>query len=419
MDVLQDAEAVVRHLDAEILGVAGVPGLGQVGRGDLAPDQLLLQLEADDHVQPVRDLVGVDPDERRLDAVDGAVEVLCGDLPEDVGESRLQLGVEPPPEGRRAPDDVLPQTALRLVQARGDAAAERCPLERRVDAVLVEAVPALVHRGEERVKVALRVTGGQPDVRGCEAGAERVHRAVEPEVLPRGAEALDHVAREALLLGLRERPAHECRLLGRPDLCRQPDQLGLDPVEHRACLGRRHAGLVVVEEDVVLLRGGLEAVEVAAAELEVPVEPGRERRVVALRPGSRPRLLGVGRDACDLGGQLGRDTAGLVPVAPRDPDQARIVGLAVERFLERPQLLEQPSDLGIDETLVGEAVERGELLGPDRAATVRHHHELVPLERERDLVQVVQLVQAASELCECGVHGAFALLLKRTQESLL
>ena len=45
------------------------------------------------------------------------------------------------------------------------------------------------------------------------------------------------------------------------------------------------------------------------------------------------------------GGELGRDAARLLPVAARDPDQARVVGVVVELLLERRQLVEQPPDL--------------------------------------------------------------------------
>ena len=61
--VLEHAACVVGHLDAQELLHARVPRLRQVGEGELARHQLLLQLEAEDDVQRVRDLVGIDPDQ--------------------------------------------------------------------------------------------------------------------------------------------------------------------------------------------------------------------------------------------------------------------------------------------------------------------------------------------------------------------
>jgi hypothetical protein len=54
---------------------------------------------------------------------------------------------------------------------------------------------------------------------------------------------------------------------------------------------------------------------------------------------------------------------------------------------------------------VGEAVHRRDLLGADGATARRHHHQLVPLERESDLLQVVDLGQPSPEFSERGVQG--------------
>ena len=57
---------VVRHVDAEVVLHPRVPRLGQVVERQSARDELLLELEAQDDVQVVGHLVGLDADERRL-----------------------------------------------------------------------------------------------------------------------------------------------------------------------------------------------------------------------------------------------------------------------------------------------------------------------------------------------------------------
>ena len=119
---------------------------GRSSSGELAGEDLLLQLEAQDDVQVVGRLVGLDADERRLHLVDRPVEVVELDVPELRRERLLQLRIEEAPEREAAADEVLPHAALRLVEAHRGHLRERRPLERRVDAGLVEAVPELVDR---------------------------------------------------------------------------------------------------------------------------------------------------------------------------------------------------------------------------------------------------------------------------------
>ena len=89
MHVLEHPEPVVRRLDTQVLAHALVPHLGQVLELDRLREQLLLELEAEDDVQVVGRLVGLDADQRRLDPVDGAVPVLELDVLERLpGRSR-------------------------------------------------------------------------------------------------------------------------------------------------------------------------------------------------------------------------------------------------------------------------------------------------------------------------------------------
>ena len=76
MRVLQDSLRVVRDVDPEVLVHSLVPHLREVWNRDAAVDDVLLELEAEDHVHAVGHLVGLDADERRLDAVDPGEEAV-------------------------------------------------------------------------------------------------------------------------------------------------------------------------------------------------------------------------------------------------------------------------------------------------------------------------------------------------------
>src|SRR5205807_929052 len=114
--VLEDAARVVGDLDVEVVVHACVPGAWEVLHREAALDQLLLELEADDDVQVVRDLVRVDADQRRAHPVHGAVEGLLVHRPELGGEGLLETRIEEAPERAAAADEVLPGSALGLVQ---------------------------------------------------------------------------------------------------------------------------------------------------------------------------------------------------------------------------------------------------------------------------------------------------------------
>ena len=182
VNVLEHAVRVVGNLDAEVARHRLVPHLRQLAQVEAAHD-LLLELEAEDDVQVVRRLVGLDADQPRPDVVDRPEPRLLVDVAELGRERRLHAWVEPAPERAAAADEVLPETRLRLVQAERRPARERRPLERRVGAALVEAVAALVHHREEPVERILGLTRRDPDVARRERRRERVRRGVDP---PRG-----------------------------------------------------------------------------------------------------------------------------------------------------------------------------------------------------------------------------------------
>ena len=120
---------------------------------------------------------------------------------------------------------------------------------------------------------------------------------------------------------------------------------GPDRPEHVRDLGRRHVRLEVVEERRVRRVLPLEALDVAALQVEVALERGKEAREVVLRARLDPDLVAERGRADHLGAELGWNAALLLPVATRDADEARVVGVVVERLLEWLQSLEQAADL--------------------------------------------------------------------------
>ena len=91
-------------------------------------------------------------------------------------------------------------------------------------------------------------------------------------------------------------------------------------------------------------------------------------------PAPRPGVHPFRADLRHLAAQLRRDQPRLLPVAPRDRDQAGVVGVRLEALLEA-HLLQQLTDLVADEELVLEPADRRERLRAQLAAVARHHHE--------------------------------------------
>src|SRR5207302_8338886 len=332
----EDAAARVRNLEPEVAEDALVERLRQVAHLQPAGEELALELEAEDDVEVVRDLVRVDAGERGPDPVDRAVETFEVDVTELVGKRRLQLVVGPGPKRPAPADEVLPHATLRLVQPGGGAARERRPDERRRDLPLVEAVPELVHAGEDAAEVVLVEPRRQADVRVRGRGRERVLAPVEPPRARVEAEPVEEWKREGALPLDRKRALDRIRVRARFSHCLdERHELLPQVLEHTFGLGRRQLVLEVVEQDVVRIAVGVEAVDVAALQLELPLEVRTEDLEVAplarLQPGAEPERARTQ----DLAPELGRHAAGLLVVAPRDANQARLVGLVRERLLLR------------------------------------------------------------------------------------
>ena len=108
---------------------------------------------------------------------------------------------------------------------------------------------------------------------------------------------------------------------------------------------RLHPRLEVVEQRVVGLVH-LEARRVLAPELDVALEVRAEELEVVRRAAPRPRPGTPRRRARVCASRSSAGTFSSLSRSRRgDPDQARLVGVVVERLLVRPQLLEQLAEL--------------------------------------------------------------------------
>ena len=203
----------------------------------------------------------------------------------------------------------------------------------------------LVHRRPERAQVRRLVARRHPDVGARERRRERVDGRVEPVGAVLEAEVAEDAGEELLLRREREVAVEEGVVGGLARLAHDRRQLRAQHVEDGLHLGRRHPGLVLVEEGVVRRVALLHVLGPAERDvvdaLERRQEDGEVVRLARLEPRD-VRLPGLARPG---GGELGRDAARLLPVAAGDADQARVVGVVVELLLERRELVEQPADL--------------------------------------------------------------------------
>ncbi len=166
----------------------------------------------------------------------------------------------------------------------------------------------------------------------------------------------------------------------------------LQIVEQASHLGRLHVPLEVVEHDVIGLVADVEAVDVALAQVEIRPQDRQEAgEVVVLARVDPDEVRKCGR-ARHLRAQVGRDAPRLLPVARDDADEARLEGVVLVLLGEVTRLVEQATDLGRGELLVGDSADGRELLGADRRAAARHHHLLVPRQQRHRLAEVADLL---------------------------
>ena len=217
---------------------------------------------------------------------------------------------------------------------------------------------------------------------------------VEPELVPRDAECLGELTRELLLRRNRKRPAHERVVLVGCVFGHEGAELRRQHREDLADLRRAHSGLVVLEQHVVCVVVRSEALDVLSTEIDDALEPGSKRREVRLLAGLDPRLVRLRGDLRELHRKLGRNATLTVPVAPRDADERRVIGVVRERSRVRLELFEELAKALVHFVLVDDLLERGELSCASRSASRRHEHRHVPDEDGFGALEVGELAQA-------------------------
>ena len=384
---------------------------GRSSTAEAALDQGELELEAQDDVEVVGRLVGLHADQAAVHGVHAAVELVHRGAVEPAGQVRREPRQRPGAERAAAPDQVLPQAALRLVHAERHGRAERAAGEPAGDAGLVEPVAELVQRAEVGAAEVVQVVArGDAHVAGRDPLGERVRRDVEPPPVGVEPDALEDVHHRATLVLDRVRPAERMadgrRLVGR-DLRHERDEPVDELAQQRAQPGGRHRRLEVVEQDVVRVREALEAGDVAVAQLDLELERVAEAGEVGGRAGLLPGLLAERGGAARLGRQAGRHPHGLLEVAPQLAQQARVVAVGVLLGRPRLELVEQPAQLGVGQPLVRDRLERRRVVAAGGRAARRHHRVLIPEQERVDPLQVGQDRRALEErgqLGGCGAH---------------
>ena len=334
--ILQNAVPVVGHVDAEILVHLFRPALRQVTQLDAAVDDVLLELEAEDDVHAVRHLVRLDADQRRFRLVDSRQEAFELDALERRRERRLDARVEEAPERKAAADEVLPEPALRLVHAERRRRTDRQVRELARDLMLVEPVPVLVHRREERPRGVRVVVGRDADVVDPGAGRERMLGLVDAPRSGAMPEEVDYLVVERDLRVDRKIAGQERVVdLAVAQARDQRHELVADLREDARHLRRLHLRLEVVEQDVVWLVARLIAVDVAHAQLDVALEHGKKQLEVRRGLRLEPHRDRFGRGARHLGAKRGRHAHGLLVVAACDTDRRRVDRIGIERGFDR------------------------------------------------------------------------------------
>jgi hypothetical protein len=145
--------------------------------------------------------------------------------------------------------------------------------------------------------------------------------------------------------------------------------------------------MLVTSAVFIRLVARLEAVDVPLAQLDVAVEHRQEELEVRRGLGLEPDRHRFSRGTGHLAAQVGRHAHRLLVVAAGDANRRRVDGVRVERRLDRRELVEEPSDLRVDQPLVRQALHELGVVGAVRSPGRRHSRALVPVEEPAERVQ--------------------------------
>ena len=306
----------VQRRQAEIVAHAPIPRLRQVGGVEPAGNQLLLDLEAQDDMQRIGHLVGIDADQPALDMQDVTEDVV---LRPAFSQMPLDDRQRPAPEGGIAPDLLFHEQALALVHSHATGIAERPVRPFRRQVLLVERVAGLVqHAHQRRQELVGAVARGDPDV-ARHAAAERVMRDGQAAARDVEAHRRHHRQPELALLFDRiaarqraQRVGLEALRLHLEGARHEIHQEALQLVEQRRDVGGPAAGVILLDQRVV----GIELQHLGAAlcllagQFDHRVERRQEAGPVVARPQFAPELLAAharpGLTLDELGGKAGQ-----------------------------------------------------------------------------------------------------------------
>ena len=248
------------------------------------------------------------------------------------------------------------------------------------DLVLIQPVPVLVHRREQRLEAVLVVVRGDPHV--VDAGAAtrtdaRSGRCARsrprwPNISTTSwSSAICPVEREVARRRIRRSRGRELR--------DQRHELGLDLVEDARDLGGVPLRLEVVEQDVVGLILRARSLDVPLAQLHVALERPEEQLGVRGRPSPSSRSGSPRPTDAPIRARSSWGPARPCRGPPREPQQARVVGAPGRAPpASGADLAEQPPDLWVGEPFVGEPLEEREALRAVAHPCRRHPVALVP-----------------------------------------
>ena len=403
--VLQASQAVVRGHQPQVVLHGGVPGLGDLPDLKASLQKRQLQLEAQHDVEVVGHLVGLDPHQRGLDAVDGPMEVVQAEAGQLLGEGGHQAGIVVDPEGSTSADQVLPEPRLALVDPHRAAPLQGAVQEALGAALLVQRVPGLVQGSEDRATQKVLVEGvGNPHIPGRHRDAEGVLGLVDPtpvEVIAQGpGQALDVLALARDLEDLAQGGIVQLRAPAHP--AHQVDQATPQPFEERAEPGGPHARFVALQESVVGVLVVALAASHLAGQVQHPGQLGGKDREVLLGLGPGPDPLGAAGGFGKFGHQFAGQP-GLTPVlATTPPNQVGVLALGVLDLL--PGCLQEFAGLVRHKEVVGGLGQGAELLGARSGGPGGHARLLIPREKRRGLPQAVDGAQSLLELVQLRGH---------------
>ena len=376
MHILQNPVRGPVHGHPEIPKEAGIPGLFQIGRIQLAGDQVAFQIEAHHDVQVILHLVGFGADIARCHAVHAGIEVVG--IVDVQPVERVRHAVEQPAgEGAAAADLVLGNPRLRFVHAKRDAAAKRGEGIVAVDAELVIRMADLVDGGIKAVEGFRRDhSGGDPAVLPA-ARTERMHGQIHAPARPVVTEGGGALPGQAQLRLGRELAAQQRGLVVGPhDIVAQLHETRAQIGEDRPDRGRRGAGFVIVQQRVIGVAPIGDGGGFLALEHQDLGQRRQEGRDILIGAGLGPDPLRQRGGARQFRRQPRRN-AGLAAIIA--PDQFQHPG--VFGILDLGLGPVQPfADARIGAALVQHGLHGGHFLGPLLGRAARHHGFLVPAE---------------------------------------